>query len=223
METNCKTVQEYYQRRLEQIETDINFNYSKYQEDNKAKAYPSILGGINHALNGSSLKENILKIVQLINSDTPVDAIYLQVPPYMRELYIGNDGTVQSLLFNSFDTDIASSYIKEKIQSHSDINFVVNDVLDLISFDSFVRSKNINFSVISFGSEFRSRQIVLSNSPFDFLNIELNKLKIVDFKNYVFTQRQKIRHLGTHFTLEAHQHFAEVIKQHLSDKFSISL
>lgn len=215
--SECKTLEEYYEKR-----SNSEFDHSKYQEDNKNKSYPSMLGGINHASNGASLKENILKIVQLINSDTLIDAIYLQIPPYLRELYITEDNSIESLMFNSIDTDTTSSYIKTKILSHSDINFAVNDVLDLISFDNFIRNKNINFGIISFGPELRGRQLVLYNTPFSFLNTELNKLDIIDFKNYVFTQKSKIRYLGQHFTLEAHQHFAQVIKQHLYDKFSIT-
>ena len=125
-------------------------------------------------------------------------------------------------MFNSIllpGKDVTVPYIKEKILSHSDINFVVNDILDLILFDAFIRSKNINFGVISFGIELLTRCDVLSsNDSFKFLSTELDKLEMIDFKKY-----EKNTYVGGHLTLEAHQNFAQVIKQHLFDKFSISL
>lgn len=214
--SECKTPREYYERR-----NNSNIDYHKYENENKSKAYPSILGGINHALNGTSLKENMLKIIQLINSDTSVDAIYLQLPPFMRELYITDDGTIRSLRFNSLDTDVAKSYVESKISTHSDINFVVNDIMDLITFYNFMKNKNVNFELISFGYELKLRRDTLAKSSFNFLRTELDKLEMLDFTNYIISNNT--RHIGGHFNIEAHQHFAQVIKQHLSDKFSISL
>jgi hypothetical protein len=219
--SECKTKDEYYQKRNDYIHIYPNFNYLQYQEDNKAMAYPSILNGINHAENGASLKTNILKIVQLINSDTPVDAIYLQLPPFPRELYITNEGEITSLMFNELPgKDVTLlPYIKEKVLSHNDINFAVNDILDLILFDAFVKSKNINFGIISFGIELFTRRSVLSaNDSFKFLNTELDKLEMIDF-----LKSKKNTYIGGHLTLESHQYLAQVIKQHLFDKFSISL
>jgi hypothetical protein len=211
----CKTLEEYYAKRHE-----CNFDYIKYEQDNKDQAYPALLGGINHASNGAGLKENILKIIQLINSDTPIDAIYLQIPPPLRELYITDDMTIESIRLLSKDYQ-HEKYITTKIATHSNLNFAVNDAIDLITIDSFVRSKNINFGIISFGLELKYRRNELENSPFDFLNNELNKLDMVDFKNYAFENKHKIRLLGFHFTPEAHEYFAQQIKKHLADKFSI--
>jgi hypothetical protein len=215
--SECKNFEEFYQRR----EDIIDFDYFKYQEDNKAKAYPSILGGINHAENGASLKANILKIIQLINSGTPIDAIYLQLPSHQREMYITDHGEIKSVRFNQYAStnNPLGKYIDTKILTHSDINFLANDIIDLISFDSFIRSNNINFGIISFGPELLMRHSVLrtfKNDSFKFLLTELNKLEMINIQT-----TGKSRHLGGHFKVEVHEYIASVIKQHLSDKFSI--
>lgn len=215
---DVNSAEEYYKKRA-----DSDFDYLKYQEENKAQAYPAILNGINHAVNGMSLKECMLRIVELINSDSKVDAIYLQIPPFLRELYITDDNTVTSLLFNSVDKDLVKSYVQTKILTHSALNFAVNDTLELILFNRFMQSTNVNFSIISFGYELMLRINELQNSPFNFLIKELQKVEVIDFFNYAGTESTKIRSLGGHFTLEAHNYFAKAIKQHLADKFSILL
>jgi len=194
----CKTTAEYYQKRVEHIRFHPEFDYIKYQEENKKKAYPAILGGINHASNGASLKENILRIVQLINSDTPIDAIYLQIPPYLRELYITEDNEISSLILNSVEVTVARSYIEAKISTHDKINFIVNDVLELISFYSFLKRKNINFGIISFGIEMDRRRLALAGSPFEFLISELDRVEVIDFKNYLNDNSKSSRTLGYH-------------------------
>lgn len=231
----CKDQDEYYTRRHE-ILCNMEDNI-QYQLDNKARAYPAKIENeeyktYNHAKNGESLRRNIFLILQLIYSkSTAYDAIFLQIPPVGRELYIDSDLGITSLSFRGIDSylDLQKKYLQAKAMSHRILQYSVEDLIDLLMLSNLCKQKNIRFYLIDFHQMLKPRlddlrmDTTKDTTKFQFISDNIfEETNIINFDEIVLSvfAENKIL-LGGHFPEESHQKMADKIKKKLPEIFNL--
>jgi hypothetical protein len=207
----CKDFTEYFSRRGRVLPAD-------YQERNKKLAYPALvktqnIETFNHASNGASVQENMIKLLELVSSGSKVDCVYFQITPYGRELVIDQNNSVTSLQL-AWDTLGFENYLKSKRMSHKFWQYAVEDFMDIIMIHNYLSNKGIKHKFVELASwinEFRKKD--LEHTKFSYLIKEYNKLPILNLSD-------SIKHfptlLGNHFSKDAHVEIARLIINDLS-------
>jgi len=228
--SECKDREEYYYRRSPELAMP-NF-FENYTEKNKTMAYPAKMNSdeittYNHARNGSSTRECIFHMMdKLYDADLPQpDAVFLQLPPFPREFYI--DGQYRSdyppantclartsIIFGHHHDDL-KTYAKTKLLTHFPYQSAVEDIMDLIMINSFFKLRNIDFYLINFGYELRSRLTIMP-IRYRFLIDEL--FKTVPMIDLVLLHDEAERLLGGHYSESTHEKIAQSIKDFLDKK-----
>ena len=219
------SVQEYYSKRNELFMKDPFFHDS-YVDSNKAKSYTSMfdINGFsfhNHAKNGSGIREIIFKILTVINQVglDNISAIYMQIPPSLREEYIHTTG-VDSLQLSSIgiknDNNI-ENYIKTKLFSHDIVlHQTVNDLLDLVFINSYIKSVNIPFYMVILDDnlDIRFQDIKERTCNYQYLeNLVLKNINRIDCRCRELLNSPK--ELGGHFSQAGHAIIANLVKKHI--------
>lgn len=228
---DCKNQSEYYSKFGFQ---DIIL-LDDYIQECKKLSYPSIIHNfdntyncINHAEIGSSLKNEIYKTMQLIESkQTDVDFVVFQIPGYEREMIMTNDNNklnnyvLHNLIPTPDNTDISfflkdtinkdelAEYAKYKLLSHSPMHWQFHGQIELMLFQGYLESKNIHSIFV---------QLDFINNRFDenlrsYFNNTAEIFKVSDY----FTGKKLP---GNHFDRESHAEFAKYIKMLIDDKLT---
>lgn len=219
-----KSGTEYFQRRNKEL-LDSNLS-NKYEESNRALAYPALINNdvyktYSYAKNGASLRENIYRILKLIYENNNIDAIFLQVPPPGREMHVFGRDFVTTLRFSDAkiiltgNEDAVSKYINAKLMSHSNKQYSLEDLMDLIMLNGLARQKNIKLCIINMTNQIETRLEDLKKSnEFQFIydNI-LKEITLINLPNHLKGRQT----LAGHLTKSAHQEFAELIQAMLPD------
>ncbi len=215
--TEEHTYKTYYDKRAIILSKDDLAN--TYTEENKKFAYPALMnsGEIkthNHAINGASIRTNIFRIVELFCSGAPIDAIYFQIPPVGRELYLLS-GDVTSIQMAVRNADHKwDNYIAEKLISHEPAQWALEDFLDLQLISAYAKERKVPLTFLVFESEIKYRYDDLSSLPnFKFLTDEYEKLNVMYVQD-VLSQRGH-RLLGHHYSHVSHQDLADYLANHL--------
>jgi hypothetical protein len=224
---NVNSLEDYYIRRNNEFSFN-KFSVDDYINSNLKKAYPSklqqMLSNIichNHAKNGSSLKEQIFRMIKLvisgeINNDSQ---IFLQIPPHPREMILNRnfESSIQfNLLENKKETSM-SRYINSKLKLF-DVVFQtsVDDFTDLLMLKNYMIVKNIPLTLLTLGPEVDLRKSDINSWSFDkqFLN-EINKE--LNFLDLSFSIRNGNNNtlLGGHLNENAHLIVANIIKDQI--------
>ena len=194
---------------------------SKYEASNKKMAYPAILNKkynidtLNLAENGMSLRHIVSKIISLvINSPESIDHIHLQVPVMGREQFITStfEASIQLTQTVHWDKDV-ENYRRAKLLSHSDVHISVEDIQDLILLNGFLKSKNINLTVIEINNSLANRFKILIPTRYQWMSRFKPELSIfsVDLaEDWHFT--------SWHMNQLGHEKFADLIKTSVIDK-----
>jgi hypothetical protein len=237
-------IKDYYNRRDEYF-AGKPWKYQSYIQENKKLAYPNVLanatGGncINYATPGDSLRTNILKIIQLVNSEEPkADCIFLQIPPIAREFFFNKRHELSSIQISSFnpeiinvlkDTQLASLggdslmgvYLAAKAMTHSLVQYAVEDLSDLIMLDAYLKSKNISLVLIELARELKIRNIELQSFPqFQYLVEQVSALPIFVLEHQVadhinFYNENTL--LCGHLSQAAHKVIAEKLQKYINE------
>lgn len=212
------TAESYYKRRA-----TCDIDWEKYSEDNKKLAYPALMNrdGIvtyNHARNGESLRTCVLKIVDLLGSGAPVDAIYFQIPVIARELYL-SDGNAISLQLSAsqYYPHKWNRYAAEKLVSHEEAQWPLEDFLDLQLISSYVKERNIPLTFLVFGDELDHRihaTALLKNHRF--VIDQVKKLNVQDVNHILLRRSQPL--IGNHYSQESHEDLALYLREHYHKK-----
>jgi hypothetical protein len=210
----CTSAEEYYNAR-NPILSDKQI-YQQYTDACKLLAYPNLLSSdeittYNHARLGASVKECVFLLMQAFNSNQPIDQVFFQIPPYPREMVMG-DSDVNSIQLATVgradNNDRYSGYVKQKLVSHQFYHWATEDLMDIIAISHYVRSRNIPFHLINFTNELTSRTNFLPNFA-KFLKKEImQSIDIVDLSQ-ILNPANKLA--GYHFNLIEHKR----IKEHL--------
>lgn len=219
------SVEEYYAKRNQLFQSDPNLHV-RYADSNKTKSYPSILNidgfsFYNHAKNGSGIREIIFKILRVLDQFGPdnISAIYMQIPPGLREEYIHVDGvdSFQLASVGLTENNDIENYIKAKLFSHDFIlHQAVNDLLDLIFINSYITSINIPFYMIILDDNLdtRIRDINERTSEYRHLeNLVLKNINSLDCRGRELFSSTK--ELGGHFSRKGHVIIADILKKHI--------
>lgn len=219
---------QYHKKRNEFFQSQSPSIYSNYVEDNKKLAYPNLVNAdnilvYNHAKNGMAMDEIIYRIFELIEAnDKPIHGIYLQPPPYPREMFMLEDSTeITSIHITNFDTSHCGfrNYVREKIMSHSIGNFVLNDLLYLSLLNGYIKSKNIKLFLLDIQETLKRR--LGEQYDFSLFKSYIDKnCEIVDLESTI----NDLYHcnyveLAGHWNARAHEILAEKISDHVRQNF----
>ena len=220
----CKSGTEYFQRRNKEL---LVGNLSdKYEESNRALAYPALINNElykthSYAKNGASLRENIYRILKLIYENNNIGAIFLQLPPPGREMHVIGKDFVTTLRFAEAKTvftgkeDAISKYITAKLMSHYNMQYSLEDLMDLMMLNGLARQRNIKLCIINITNQIETRLEDLKKSnEFQFIydNI-LKEITLINLPDHLKGRQT----LAGHLTKSAHQEFAELIQAMLPD------
>ena len=230
---------DYYNRR------DIFFKgtYEKfllYTEENKKLAYPSIIAKnlgcncINLATPGASLRTNVLKIIQLVNSEEPkADRIFLQIPPSGREFYFNERQEFSSLQMSSMNSQLAAmkatqlaslrgnelidAYITIKAMTHSLMQSAIEDFSDLVMLDAYLKSKNIPLILIDISTYLVNE---LNKLPqFQYLVDQVSAMSVYklmsDIDPIPFYNEHTL--IGGHLSQAAHKVIADKLQKYINE------
>jgi len=190
-----------------------------YIKDNKELAYPALMNTDeitthNLAENGGAVRANMLRLLEVLASGQIIDAIYFQVPPVFRELFIypnGNFTDIQVAVIHPHF--IWKDYLKEKVLSHNPIQWAVEDLMDLIMLTSHLKTLNIPVTFLEFGKEIEERYIELENEPrYHFLIEQAKSLPTINVNNII--KKRGYQLAGDHWSQESHEDLAEFITEH---------
>lgn len=220
--TEQHTASSYYEKRRLSFDGGSEFG-SQYIEDNKKLAYPAQITLDNiqtyeHAINGKSLRQNIFEIVYMLENNKPMDAVYIQLPPAGREMYLFDNGFITSFqyAFNN-KTDAWYQYVLEKQMSHNYMQNSLEDILDLIMVAGYLKNKNVYFKLITIGDELELRKNdVRKIEKFTELISAVGKLPIIEFD-----AQDDDRLLGGHLSKEAHKKIAKLIEDDICQNITI--
>jgi hypothetical protein len=215
----CKSGEEYYQRRNKfLLDDDLS---TRYEESNLALAYPALINNdvyktYSYAKNGASLRENIYRILKLIYENNDIGAIFLQLPPPGREMHIVGIDFVTTLRFSDAKItitdkeDAVGQYINAKLMSHSNRQYSLEDLMDLLMLNSLARQKNIKLCIINITNQLPLRlEDIQGSSEFQFINDNLLKeINLINLPQHLRVEQT----LGGHLNKFAHRGFAEIIK-----------
>lgn len=228
--TECKTIEEFIERRHKFLINYTPDQIIKYRQNNKDLAYPSLVAVddceiFNHAENGTSLRSVIFLALQLIYTKQ-VDILFVQIPPAGREMYMKFNTNVdlQSLTLDNLqsltlaqpdnyeDADI-KNYIIAKNMSHIYIHHSLDDMIDLLMLVNVAKQKKILLGIIVFGNELERRLSDLRLST-EFNFIRNNFYDEVDnLINFSSIKERYTLLLGAHPPKEAHIEMAYEIKK----------
>jgi hypothetical protein len=215
----CKSGNEYFQRRNKiLLNSDLS---TKYEQSNRELAYPALINNDvykthNYSRNGASLRENIYRALKLIYGDNDVGAIFLQIPPSGREMHVKGKDFVTTLRFADAkkvvtkDEEAVSRYINAKLMSHSNIQYSLDDLMDLLMLNNVARQKNVKLYVIDMLNQLEARLQDLNGvGGFQFVHDNLLKeINLIDLPLHLKRQQT----LAGHITKQAHREFAELIQ-----------
>jgi hypothetical protein len=215
----CKSGNEYFQRRNKiLLDSDLS---TKYEQSNRELAYPALINNDvykthNYSRNGASLRENIYRALKLIYGDNDVGAIFLQIPPSGREMHVKGKDFVTTLRFADAkkvvtkDEEAVSRYINAKLMSHSNIQYSLDDLMDLLMLNNVARQKNVKLYVIDMLNQLEARLQDLNGvGGFQFVHDNLLKeINLIDLPLHLKRQQT----LAGHITKQAHREFAELIQ-----------
>lgn len=220
----CNSPEEYFNRRNKQL-LDGNLS-DKYEKSNRKLAYPALIENelyktYSYAKNGASLKENIYRVLKLIYENNDIGAIFLQIPPPGREMYIIGKDFVTTLRFADAkkvftnEDDNIDRYIKSKAMSHFPVQYSLEDLMDLLMITNVAKQRNIKLFVINITNQLETRLNDI-NGIQNFQSIHDNLLKeinLIDLPTHLKRQQT----LAGHITKSGHQEFAELIQAMLPD------
>lgn len=204
----CKDAMEYFTRRI--LPAD-------YQERNKKFAYPALIKSssintVNYASNGAGVRENILNLVTAISTNTKIDCLYFQIPPLGRELLI-KDGIATTIQLG-WNTTGYIEYLNAKRNSHSLLQYSLEDFMDLITLHGYLKSQGIKHKFIEFEEWVNEYRISdLQGTRYSFLIDEYYKLPRLILNDTL--RDLKLRLLGGHYNKHAHSEIAKVINKDL--------
>jgi hypothetical protein len=203
----CKDAQEYYSRRV--LPGD-------YELRNKKFAYPALMKSLsinttNHAHNGAGIRENILNLIEVISTNSKIDCLYFQIPPYGRELVIINDrATTIQLAWNEA---WYKEYLEAKRKSHSLMQYSLEDFMDLITLHGYLKSQGIKHKFIELENWVNELRITdLQKTRFSFLVDEYYKLPRLILSDALSNHPRTI---GGHYDKHAHIEIARIINEDL--------
>ena len=215
----CYSPAEYFNRR-NKILLDSDFS-TKYEQSNRELAYPALINNdvyktYNHSKNGASLRENIYRALKLIYEDNDVGAVFLQIPPPGREMHVKGIDFVTTLRFADAkkvvtkNEEAVSRYINAKLMSHSNIQYSLDDLMDLLMLNNVARQKNVKLYVINMLNQLEIRLQDLNGlGGFQFVHDNLLKeINLIDLPLHLKRQQT----LAGHITKPAHREFAELIQ-----------
>lgn len=214
----CATIQEYYSRRNPTL-SEENKN-DEYQRENKKLAYPALLESdecqtFNHARNGSSLKQCIFNILKTIYSEQ-TDAIFLQIPPFGREMYVDNIVSTITMRSPEVYDGVIREYLKAKAKSHTLAQIALEDLMDLVMVSNLAKQKNIPFYIVDTTIEITERLKDLAQiAECSFFNQKMfyNEVPLISIQNIIhaaWTHNKILK--GGHYSKETHQDIANAIK-----------
>lgn len=210
---DCKTTEEYY----------VNVRKYGFPEgiDNyismcKSMAYPSIIEKdnsewkcVNHADFGASIKQEIVKVVTLIENSTDIiDFLVFQVPHFTREFVLTNQEKLKSFSINfpvANSTEF-NAYLEKSVMFHSANHWCFHGLLDLLMFQGYLRSKNIKFLFLDLEGNNSHSEKLLGN---------VWKFRYPD--NHSLENVKTGRLLGRHLDLSTHQNFAQLIANKIKE------
>lgn len=218
--SECKSPAEYYERRNPYLRDPDD--RMRYIELCKQQSYPSILARdniktYNHAQLGASIRENLFYILQTLSSQIPVDRVFLQIPPWPREVKFMPHGLmgVQLASIGKLDTDnIDNNYIKTKVMSHSLLHWACEDYMDLILIKSYLDQKGIPFSLIVLHDELISRNHMLPDYAKFLHQTLMSTTAIIDLTNKISRNDQLT---GLHYNFFGHKKIANAVLRHINE------
>jgi len=194
---------------------------AKYEASNKKMAYPAILNKkynidtVNLAENGMSLRHIVSKIISLvITSPDTIEHIYLQVPVLGREQYLTStyETSIQLSQKIFWDNDL-ENYRKAKIVSHDNVHMSVEDIHDLVLLNGFLKSKNINLTIIDINNSLYSRFKIIISTRHQWMRRFASEFSIfkIDLSEDWHFESWHMNHNG-------HEQFADLLKTTIIDK-----
>ena len=218
--TENHTTESYYNKRSKTLWHEAN--HIKYELDNKKQAYPALLttpniNVTNRAENGKSLRHNIFEIICLLEDRNDISAIYLQLPPIGREMYMLTGGWMTSLqMACPSSNENIQRYNTVKAVTHDPRQASLEDFMDLVMLYEYVKSKNVRFKLIIVGPELQFRIEDLSTFPMfkEIVNSVITKIPMLDLHGE-FPPESRL--LGHHLNLEGHRLLASYIDSDLSE------
>lgn len=223
--TENHTSESYYQKRdMCFIDKDA---WASYIQSNKEKSYPAQIKSkyfetYNESTTGKSLRHNIFDIINLLESDSQVDALYFQIPPPGREMYVNNIAAVQSIMFSYIrKTDSYHSYLCTKAVTHDHRQHSLEDLLDLIMLKEYIKNKNVYFKFLDFFSliNLRIHDVQgLHNQNNIYISI-INSAKTIPKIEFKFDLSTNL--LGGHLCLKSHQIIAMTLRKDLHQNLLI--
>ena len=218
----CKTKEEYYIRRGSEL--GATGAEQVYMDSNRTKAYPAKIANestvtYNHAKNGASVREMILIALRLEREgayENKLDAVYFQLPPGSRELYILDD-KANSLQLTSVGIENFSEidkYISSKIASHNPAQHVIEDFMDLILLKKYYQTKQVPFFVLQLGAHYDYRiEDLQQYAPLHTFIQSMfeDEVELIDLKHLVGEHEL----FGGHYSEFAHSLIADRLKKHI--------
>lgn len=219
--TEEHTQQSYYEKRnmiLEQMGDSM-----RYFAANKKLAYPTYIDStkyktVNHAVSGSSLRENVYNIIAQVESELePIDAVYLQIPPIGREMIINNKDSLETITINSiYKFPHHQEYIMAKLKTHGPMHYVFDSVLDTILIVNYLKSKNIYHKIISFSYGVDLNDLnKLANSKMPKIFDTIQAFRVIPLLFLKRFSTEQYRLLGGHINLEGQLAIAAEIQRDL--------
>lgn len=219
---SCKTKEEYYVRRGRQM--GLDGSEDDYMNSNKEKAYPAKIADnnivtYNHAKNGAGIREMVLIALRLEREgayDDKLDAVYFQLPPYPRELYILDDkaNSIQLVQIGIENSSELDRYISAKIMSHNPAQNVIEDFMDLILLKKYYQTKGVPFFVVQLGLHYLPRiEDLEQHAPLHTFIRSMfdDEVEFIDLQHVVGQHEL----LGGHYSEYAHSLVAERLKKHI--------
>ena len=208
---DCKTSEEFYAK-FADIKYALSIPIWEYVIRCHSMAYPRIIESthsdwkcINHAQLGSSIRQEIFKIVTLIeNSKEPVDLIVFQIPSFTREFALTDEEKLESVSMNGIVTKKPkfNEYLEKSVIFHSINHWTFQAQLDLLMFEGYLLSKNIKFMFIELDNVNSYIKGLCGKWKLRYPEI-FSLEKHIDLPEY--------RLLGLHFNQQAHNIIADIL------------
>jgi hypothetical protein len=210
---DCKTSDEYYK-----TFSELNNHptvMTEYITCCKSMAYPKIIEennpdweSINHAELGSSIKQEVYKIISLIEKkEERIDFIILQVPHFTREFAVNSNEELKTYSINypMINDAMFNEYLEKSVMFHSINHWTLLGLMDLLLLQGYLLSKNIKFLFIDLeGSNRDVWHDINFWTPEEkyCLNLQWDGLG---------------RTIGNHFNLKSHQNFARILSEKIKE------
>jgi hypothetical protein len=222
IDTASMSESEYYKFRRELMAA---VSYQDYADKNKESAYPAILAqelGIavdNRALNSISLRENIVKIIKLVLSESnSIKHLFVQVPPPVREAVLDSRGVHSHQMASPHvphgDTDVGR-YMKAKAMTHDVVHYSAEDFNDLLLLHGFLQQHKIPHSFIDIADKVVNRTRDLKTTYFSYLADYVKQLPWITLDT-----KPELLSVTRHLTAEGHKIMALQIKNEIFKEIS---